>query len=277
MTPRDFRTCIAGRFAVLPAYHRKGQNTINSSKIFVPFDVEMDPDGSIKLLPAGAAIAEGIYERHRTLTDFFVYLGVRRLPTPLSLIPRTAARCARWMSLPSDCSFHRKKPGRPISGQPDNIAAAIVVGDKAVALLRVKPFHSSRNHWEASSPSRRASGPMCAASRPCPPCARCFRAVPWTNWRGPLPLVGEAVEAAAGLQPSADGALEVQLAAVSAPSPTQRPSTSPGPHGPCWRPAVRRGRSSGSTPSRRNSENWSMDPDTSHSSTSRRRVRRLRL
>lgn len=38
--------------------------------------IEMEPDGSIKLLPAGAAIAEGIYERHRTLTDFFVYLGV---------------------------------------------------------------------------------------------------------------------------------------------------------------------------------------------------------
>ncbi len=38
--------------------------------------IEMEPDGSIKLLPAGAAIAEQIYERHQTLTDFFVYLGV---------------------------------------------------------------------------------------------------------------------------------------------------------------------------------------------------------
>ena len=38
--------------------------------------IEMAPDGHIRLLPAGAAIAEGIYERHRTLTDFFVYLGV---------------------------------------------------------------------------------------------------------------------------------------------------------------------------------------------------------
>ena len=38
--------------------------------------IEMEPDGSIKLLPAGAAIAGQIYERHQTLTDFFVYLGV---------------------------------------------------------------------------------------------------------------------------------------------------------------------------------------------------------
>ena len=40
--------------------------------------IEMEPDGSIKLLPAGAAIAGQIYERHQTLTDFFVYLGVDR-------------------------------------------------------------------------------------------------------------------------------------------------------------------------------------------------------
>ena len=38
--------------------------------------IEMDPDGFIHLLPSGREIAENIYERHRTLTDFFVYLGV---------------------------------------------------------------------------------------------------------------------------------------------------------------------------------------------------------
>jgi len=38
--------------------------------------IEMDGDGYIKLLPPGAEIAEHIYERHQTLTDFFVYLGV---------------------------------------------------------------------------------------------------------------------------------------------------------------------------------------------------------
>ena len=38
--------------------------------------IEMDPDGFIHLLPSGREIAERIYERHRTLTDFFVYLGV---------------------------------------------------------------------------------------------------------------------------------------------------------------------------------------------------------
>ena len=38
--------------------------------------IEMDKDGFIHLLPAGAEIAEHIYERHQTLTDFFVYLGV---------------------------------------------------------------------------------------------------------------------------------------------------------------------------------------------------------
>lgn len=38
--------------------------------------IEMDRDGFIRLLPAGREIAEHIYERHRTLTDFFVYLGV---------------------------------------------------------------------------------------------------------------------------------------------------------------------------------------------------------
>ena len=38
--------------------------------------VEMDADGSVRLLPAGLAIAEHIYERHRMLTDFFQWLGV---------------------------------------------------------------------------------------------------------------------------------------------------------------------------------------------------------
>ena len=38
--------------------------------------IEMEMDGHNSLLPAGAEIAERIYERHRTLTDFFVYLGV---------------------------------------------------------------------------------------------------------------------------------------------------------------------------------------------------------
>ena len=38
--------------------------------------IEMDRDGFIRLLPSGAEVAERIYERHRILTDFFVYLGV---------------------------------------------------------------------------------------------------------------------------------------------------------------------------------------------------------
>ena len=40
--------------------------------------VEVDGDGCIRLLPAGAEIAERIYERHQTLADFFAYLGVSR-------------------------------------------------------------------------------------------------------------------------------------------------------------------------------------------------------
>ena len=40
--------------------------------------IEMSSDGYIRLLPAGAEIAEHIYERHQTLSDFFVYLGVSR-------------------------------------------------------------------------------------------------------------------------------------------------------------------------------------------------------
>jgi len=39
--------------------------------------IEMDRDGFISLLPAGEKIAENIYERHQTLRDFFIYLGVR--------------------------------------------------------------------------------------------------------------------------------------------------------------------------------------------------------
>lgn len=38
--------------------------------------IEMDQEGQIRLLPSGRAIAERIYERHRMLTDFFLYLGV---------------------------------------------------------------------------------------------------------------------------------------------------------------------------------------------------------
>ena len=40
--------------------------------------IEMDKDGYIRLLPAGAEIAGHIYERHQPLSDFFVYLGVSR-------------------------------------------------------------------------------------------------------------------------------------------------------------------------------------------------------
>jgi len=39
--------------------------------------IEMDADGLITLLPAGEAIAQRIYERHKLLTEFFVRLGVR--------------------------------------------------------------------------------------------------------------------------------------------------------------------------------------------------------
>ncbi len=38
--------------------------------------IQMDPDGSILLLPEGEKIAQRIYERHRLLTDFFIRLGV---------------------------------------------------------------------------------------------------------------------------------------------------------------------------------------------------------
>ena len=38
--------------------------------------IEMDSTGYIRLLPAGEEIAGSIYDRHRTLTDLFVYLGV---------------------------------------------------------------------------------------------------------------------------------------------------------------------------------------------------------
>ena len=36
----------------------------------------MESDGELKLTESGLAIASSIYERHRTLTDFFIYLGV---------------------------------------------------------------------------------------------------------------------------------------------------------------------------------------------------------
>ncbi len=38
--------------------------------------IQVDPDGSITLLPGGEEIARRIYERHQLLTDFFVRLGV---------------------------------------------------------------------------------------------------------------------------------------------------------------------------------------------------------
>ena len=40
--------------------------------------IQMDADGYIQLLPAGEEIAGSIYERHRLLTEMFVYLGVSR-------------------------------------------------------------------------------------------------------------------------------------------------------------------------------------------------------
>ena len=40
--------------------------------------IEVDSGGYIRLLPPGAEIAERIFERHQTLTEFFVYLGVSR-------------------------------------------------------------------------------------------------------------------------------------------------------------------------------------------------------
>lgn len=38
--------------------------------------IQMEPDGSITLLPGGEEIAQRVYERHRLLTDFFIRLGV---------------------------------------------------------------------------------------------------------------------------------------------------------------------------------------------------------
>lgn len=38
--------------------------------------ITMDKDGLITLTDSGMAIATRIYERHRTLTSFFMYLGV---------------------------------------------------------------------------------------------------------------------------------------------------------------------------------------------------------
>ena len=38
--------------------------------------IEMDKEGFISLLPAGEEIARRIYERHKLLTKFFIYLGV---------------------------------------------------------------------------------------------------------------------------------------------------------------------------------------------------------
>lgn len=38
--------------------------------------IAMDKDGRITLLPSGRAIAERIYSRHKTLTDFLMRIGV---------------------------------------------------------------------------------------------------------------------------------------------------------------------------------------------------------
>ena len=38
--------------------------------------ITMDKDGLITLTPAGMEIASRIYDRHKTLTHFFIYLGV---------------------------------------------------------------------------------------------------------------------------------------------------------------------------------------------------------
>ncbi len=38
--------------------------------------IEMQHDGSIKLLPPGREIAVRIYERHKILTDYFEFLGI---------------------------------------------------------------------------------------------------------------------------------------------------------------------------------------------------------
>lgn len=40
--------------------------------------ITMDTDGSIRLLPSGRAIAERILERHTTLSDLLVRLGVSK-------------------------------------------------------------------------------------------------------------------------------------------------------------------------------------------------------
>ena len=38
--------------------------------------IQVDKEGYITLQPAGEAIAQNIYERHRLLTEFFIHLGV---------------------------------------------------------------------------------------------------------------------------------------------------------------------------------------------------------
>ena len=40
--------------------------------------IEMDPDGFITLLPPGEEIAQRIYERHKLLTRFLIFLGVSK-------------------------------------------------------------------------------------------------------------------------------------------------------------------------------------------------------
>ena len=40
--------------------------------------LEVDSQGHLHLSPSGAEVAEKIYERHRLMTEFLVYLGVDR-------------------------------------------------------------------------------------------------------------------------------------------------------------------------------------------------------
>ena len=51
-------------------------NELHFSKPRESGHIEMDQDGLIRLLPSGQTVAEQIYERHRMLTEFFIYLGI---------------------------------------------------------------------------------------------------------------------------------------------------------------------------------------------------------
>lgn len=58
--------------------YSKPSVSIAMKKLRESAHIEVDSGGYIRLLPPGAEIAERIYERHQTLTEFFVYLGVSR-------------------------------------------------------------------------------------------------------------------------------------------------------------------------------------------------------